>query len=693
MKPYKPTRQFIFRIYLFFFSLVLVFFCTMGTGSSDTGVAKTNTLVPLNAQSIQCIRIIRALEKYHYLGKKLDKVISANIFDRYIKSLDPNRQLLTQEDMEKFEQYKYIFDRKLKKGNLAPAYDIFNLYLSRSALRLNYILSLSKTWETDMNFDTDDVIYIDNGKRPFQKNLEDLYPLWKNELKNHIITMKLDDQENDKISESLEKIYTNRLKRVFQTNSNDVFQVFMNSVTTSFDPHTQYFAPRVSEDFDIHMSLSLEGIGAVLQNEYEYTKVVRLIPKGPADKSHLLMPGDKIIGVGQGKDGELKDTIGERIGDVVKLIRGPKNTFVRLKIIPAKKADTTTTISIKRDKVKLEEQSAQKKVVTITRGDKNFKIGIIEIPNFYIDFAAYHRGEQDYKSTTKDVQKILYELKKEKIDGVIVDLRDNGGGSLKEANDLTGLFLKSGPTVQIKTKHRITRLYDEDPSIEYTGPMIVLINRMSASASEIFAGAIKDYHRGIIVGTKSFGKGTVQELKPLGKGKLKLTSAKFYRVSGESTQHLGIVPDLKYPQIYKIKQTGESSLDGALLWDTILKTRYNAYVSLEPVYDLLLEKYKKRVQHDPGMIYLKNKIALTNHLSTQETLSLNLAKRKERIDLYTRQELENENNYRSALGEEPIKSLDDEGIKLKNSKEIMMEQTQHVMADFIMLAAKFGYIW
>jgi carboxyl-terminal processing protease len=397
--------------------------------------------------------------------------------------------------------------------------------------------------------------------------------------------------------------------------------------------------------------------------------------------------------VGQGQEGELKDTIGERIDDVVKLIRGPKNTYVRLKIIPAKQVNSTTTISIKRDKVKLEEQSAKKKIVTLTRGDREFKLGIIEIPNFYIDFAAYHRGDKRYKSTTKDVQKILFELKRENIDGVIVDLRDNGGGSLKESNDLTGLFLKSGPTVQIKTKHRITRLYDEDPSIEYTGPLVVLINRMSASASEIFAGAIKDYHRGIIVGTKSFGKGTVQELKPLGDGKLKLTSAKFYRVSGESTQHMGVVPDLKYPQIYKVEDTGESSLEGALPWDTIRKTRYNAYKPLAPVYKILGDEYQKRVQKDPGMIYLKRRIELTQQVNSQKTLSLNLVQRREKIDSYNRQELENENEYRVALGEKPLESLDDEGIELKASKEIMMEQTQSVMADFITAAAKLGYIW
>ncbi len=686
MNPSKQNNQIVSFIYLFIFLMVSFY-------SIGTGFAESNIVTPLKTHSEQCIKIISALEQYHYLGKKLDNAMSASIFDRYIKSLDPSRQLLTQEDMNRISQYKYRFDRDLKKGNLAPAYEIFNLYLSKSVLRLEYLLSLVKTWEKDMDFSTDDVIIIDNEIRSFQKTPEDLYLLWKNELKNHIITMKLDNQENNKISESLEKIYTNRLKRLSQTNTKDVFQIFMNSVTTSFDPHTQYFAPRVSEDFDIHMRLSLEGIGAVLQNEYEYTKVVRLIPKGPADKSHLLMPGDKIIAVGQGKDGELKDTIGERIDDVVKLIRGPKNTYVRLKIIPAKKADSITTISIKRDKVKLEEQSAQKKVVTITQGNENFKIGIIEIPNFYIDFAAYHRGEKDYKSTTKDVQKILFELKDENVDGVIVDLRDNGGGSLKESNDLTGLFLKSGPIVQIKTKHRISRLYDEDPSIEYTGPLVVLINRMSASASEIFAGAIKDYNRGIIVGTKSFGKGTVQELKPLGDGKLKLTSAKFYRVSGESTQHLGVVPDLKYPQIYKIKHTGESSLDGALLWDTIRRTRYNAHRSLEPVYASLFEKYQERVKHAPGMIYLKKRIDLTNQVNTQETLSLNLAQRREKIELYTSQELENENEYRVALGKAPLESLDDDGIKRKDSKEIMMEQTHYVMADFITATAKLGYTW
>ena len=467
----------------------------------------------------------------------------------------------------------------------------------------------------------------------------------------------------------------------------------MNSVTASFDPHTQFFPPRASEDFDIHMSLSLEGIGAVLQNEYEYTKVVRLIPKGPAEKSNLLMPGDKIIGVGQGLKGEIIDTIGQRIDHVVKLIRGPKNTVVRLKIIPAKKNNSTQTIQIKRDRVKLEEQSAKKRMITIEHNNRNLKVGIIEIPNFYIDFNAYHRGDKNYKSTTKDVKKLLVELKEDNIDGLIIDLRDNGGGSLKEANQLTGLFLKSGPTVQIKTKYRITRLYDDDPAIEYAGPLIVLINRMSASASEIFAGAIKDYHRGVIVGTRSFGKGTVQELQPLGKGKLKLTSAKFYRVSGESTQNLGIIPDLKYPRIYKFEDTGESSLDGALPWDKTIKTSYNSYRSLNAVNKKLTIRYQQRSPKDPGLNYLNKRIDIMAGLNSNTSLSLNLTARQLRKKQYEQLELDIENDYLKSIGKEPIEKFDQEVMKINDFNEILMNQTHVVMADFIDLSNQFGFTW
>ncbi len=653
----------------------------------------SDPIKPMPEHSIQSVKIIRALERYHYLEKNLDNTMSSEILNRYIKRLDPGKQLFTKDNIDQFLQYQFHLDDDLKRGNLTTAYKIFNLYISRSKEKLEYISLLIKTWEKDFDFNKDESMIIDTDLRQWSPNKKALYRLWKNDLKNHIISMFLDDPDKKSFGDTLEKIYSSRLKRLLQTNANDIFHVFMNSVTASFDPHTQFFPPRASEDFDIHMSLSLEGIGAVLQTEYEYTKVVRLIPKGPADKSNLLMPGDKIIGVGQGDNGEIKDTIGQRIDSVVKLIRGPKNTIVRLKIIPAKKTNSTKTIQIQRDRVKLEEQSAKKEIITITQNKKRVKLGIIEIPNFYIDFNAYNRGDKNYKSTTKDVRKIIKELKKENIDGLIIDLRDNGGGSLKEANELTGLFLKTGPTVQIKTKYRITRLYDEDPKIEYKGPLIVLINRMSASASEIFAGAIKDYQRGIIVGTRSFGKGTVQELQPLGDGKLKLTSAKFYRVSGESTQHLGIVPDLRYPQIYKVEDTGESSLDGALPWDKTLKTSYKSYQTLNLINKKLNLLYKKRAAKDPGIVYLKKRLQLASSLNSQTSISLNIDTRKSRKKDYEQSELDLENEYLNSTGKEPIEEYDPEDTKIVDFKQILMNQTHLVMANFIDLSKNLDFSW
>ena len=644
-------------------------------------------------QSQQCIAIVNALERDNITGKKLDGNMSVLVFDRYIKSLDRGRHLLTQTDLNDFQPLKQLMYKYLKTGNLGPAFEIFNLYQSRSEQRFEYILKLARSWQTQLDFAKNETLVIDYEHKPFIPDISGLEPLWKKELKNHIINLKINKTSDEEISETLEKIYSNRLAQLSQTQSRDVFHIFMNAVTMSFDPHSQYFAPRVSEDFDIHMKLSLEGIGAVLQNEYEYTKVVRLIPKGPADKSQKLAPGDKIIGVGQGEDGEIKDTIGQRIDDVVKLIRGPKGTFVRLKIIPARKSSVTATISIKRDEVKLEEQSAQKKVVDVSSKGRTFKLGIIEPPNFNSDIDAFHRGEPDYKSTTGDVIKLLEQLKTENIDGLIVDLRDNGGGALKEANDLTGLFLKYGPTVQVKTKFRVSRIYDEDPKILYTGPLVVLINRMSASASEIFAGAIKDYHRGLIVGTQSFGKGTVQELKPLGDGRLKMTSAKFYRISGKSTQHKGVEPDIWFPQIYRTKDTGESALEGALLWDHIDATRYSAYRSLQPMIKPLDDAYKKRAEKSFGIKYLTQRIQLAESLSEQKTLSLNLTERLKTDTAFNKEELALENNYRKQKGEKPLTTLDDIDPEKEEIKEKLTEQAKYIAADFITLSHKTGYKW
>jgi len=685
------------KLYRLNISILIKYFLSILFITSFTSApwAETHDIItPKPEYSSQCVNIIQSLERNHYSEKTLDNEMSSIILNRYIKQLDPMKQLFTLSDINQFKQHQFRFDNELKKGNLDMAFEIFNLFIARSREKLEYILSLVETREKKIDFTQDESIIIDEALLLWMPDKQSLYPLWKSELKNHIISLILDNQDNASISDTLKKTYSNRLKHLLQTNAGDVFQILMNSVTSSFDPHTQYFPPTASEDFDIHMSLSLEGIGAVLQNEYEFTKVVRLIPKGPADKSNLLMPGDKIIGVGQGETGEIKDAVGQRIDTVVKMIRGPQNTFVRLKIIPAEKNDSTKTIQIKREKVKLEEQAARKDVITLPQpNNPPLKIGIIEIPTFYLDFNAYNKGDQDYKSTTKDVQKLLFELKKENIDGLILDIRDNGGGSLKEANELTGLFLKSGPTVQIKTKNRISRLYDENPSIEYSGPLIVLINRMSASASEIFAGAIKDYHRGIIVGARSFGKGTVQELQPLGDGKLKITSAKFYRVSGESTQNLGVVPDLQYPQLYKIEDTGESSLDGALPWDQTLKTAYSSYLPLDDIYKKISELYEERSLKDPGLNYLKKRIEIGSKLNSKAALSLNLEARKLRKKQYEKAELDIKNEYLKAIGKKPIEKTNQKDTGIEDAKTILMYQTHLVMADFINLSKPLGFSW
>ncbi len=658
------------------------------------GFAKTEThYKPKLDHSSQSIKIVRALERYHYLEKDLDNDMSQTIFNRYIKRLDPSKRIFASKDVERFSIKQTRLDDELKRGKLNTAFDIFNLYMSQSKMRLDYLISLIDVWEDEFDFNLNESITVDNNVRIWQKDLSALKVLWKKELKNHIITLLLDNQENDSIKETLTKTYSGRLKRLKQTNSDDVFQIFMNSVTTSFDPHTQFYPPIDSQTFDMSMSKSFQGIGAVLQTEDDYTKVVRLIPKGPAEKSNLLMPGDRIIGVGQGEKGEIIDTIGQRIDNVVLLIRGPKNTIVRLKIIPAKKNNSTKTIQIVRDRIKFEEQVAKKKVLTLPHKNQDLKIGVIELPNFYIDFKAYQAGNENYKSSTKDVRKILKELKKENIDGLIIDLRDNGGGSLKEANELTGLFIKSGPIVQIKNKYRISQLYDNDDKIEYSGPLIVLINRMTASASEIFAGAIKDYNRGLIIGTNSFGKGTVQEVQTLGEGKLKLTTAKFYRVSGESNQHLGIAPDLKYPQIYKIEDTGESSLNGALKWDTINRSSYSSYRNFYSILQKLSQKYEDRSKNNPGFAYINKRLEMASKLNNEKKLSLDIDARKEKKREIEKLELQVENEYLKTIGEPPILELNQEETKLKDFKTILMEETHLVMADFIDLSNDLGYTW
>ena len=618
-------------------------------------------LAPLPIHVTTTQNIVDALSSRHYVPTALNDELSARIFDTYIGDLDPSRSYFLQSDIDEFEQYRYKMDDALKRGNLSPAFDIFNRYHERVITRFEKIIA---TLDEDLNrfdFTIPEDLLIDREKGPWAKTEKQLDDLWRKRLKDSVLNLKLTDKEPEKIQELLQKRFSNRLTRSRQTNNEDVYQLYMNSFTKTYDPHTSYFSPRTSENFNINMSLSLEGIGAVLQLEDEYTKVVSLVTAGPADKAGSLKPNDKIVAVGQGKAGEMVDIIGWRLDEVVQLIRGRKDTVVRLDIITASDGDADPKIiSIVRNKVELEEQSAQSEIIELEQFGAQHKIGVVSIPTFYIDFQALQKGDRNYKSTTRDVKKLIRDLLSQDVDGLVIDLRNNGGGSLQEAKLLTGLFIERGPTVQIRSKsNRVDILDDRDSSIIYDGPLAVLVNRLSASASEIFAGAIQDYERGIIIGSQTFGKGTVQSLLPLNRGQLKLTQAKFYRISGESTQEKGIIPDIKYPSNYNPESIGESTLDSPLPWDKISATTYRRKHSINHLVPELKSLHDERVSNNAEFNYLSEAFAYRKTRSENDTISLN---EKKRLQEKTDREgfwLALENKRRVALGEEPIASLDE----------------------------------
>jgi carboxyl-terminal processing protease len=501
-----------------------------------------------------------------------------------------------------------------------------------------------------------------------------------------VLTLKLTDKSLEEIQETLLKRYKNQLNRILQNSNDDVFEFYMNSFALSVDPHTQYFSPHRTENFNINMSLSLEGIGAVLQTEEEYTRVRRLIAGGPAERSKLLKAADRIVGVAQGIDGEMLDIVGWRIDEVVNKIRGPKGSLVRLEIIPADAEDEhqTNVIRIVRDKVKLEEQAAKKEVIEIKRDSGAYKIGIIDIPTFYADFKGMSAGNQNYKSTTKDVRKLIGELKSEGVKGIIIDLRDNGGGSLQEANSLTGLFIGLGPTVLVRSAGgRVDIIRDHDPKLVYSGPLVVLVNRMSASASEIFAGAIQDYNRGIVLGSQTFGKGTVQSLMPLPKGQLKATTAKYYRISGQSTQNKGVIPDLEYPDVFNVDDIGESSLPEVMAWDRINSIPYQTYYDMADLLPRLREKYNHRMRLNPHYFYVLERKKRFEEMSSRKEVSLSESKRRQESEQADQWRLELENKLRRDFNKPPLESLDE----LKNDHELESADDPEEKDDYMQLEA------
>jgi carboxyl-terminal processing protease len=498
---------------------------------------------------------------------------------------------------------------------------------------------------------------------PWAQTIDELDDIWRRRIKSAVLAMKLDGTPLEETKETLTKRYKNQLKRTLQARSEDAFSVYMNSFTAVYDPHTTYFSPRSSENFNINMSLSLEGIGAVLQADNEFTKVVRLVPGGPAHKQGQLSTADRIVGVAQGESGEMIDVIGWRLDEVVDLIRGPKHSIVRLKVIPSESNVETKTeiVNITRDRVKLEEQAASSSTLDIDRDGKLNHIGVITLPTFYADFKAMQEGDPNYKSTTRDVITLLNDLQNEKpLDGLVIDLRGNGGGSLDEANQLTGLFIDQGPTVQIRSaSNRVEVLEDPDPALVYGGPLIVLVDRLSASASEIFAGAIQDYGRGLIMGSPTFGKGTVQSVRPLNHGQLKITQAKFYRISGASTQHKGVVPDVFLPDTYDEDQVGEDSLEHALKWDSIDAVEHQFFNVAQDYSELLMTKHKYRMNANQEYKLLLEEIEFLNSQRDKKQLTLNETIRKAEDEELDKTRLSLINKRRSLKNLENFKSLDE----------------------------------
>ncbi len=640
--------------------------------------AQGYALAPASAQSDTLKEIIEVIEDRHYASRRYDDGLSAQHFTAYLDALDPQRMFFDADDIDLFSQWRLALDNAGRAGNLAPAFTMFNKYHDELKGRLTGILNTLPETIESFDFEVEEYLDIDRSAMPWAQDDAELDERWRKRIKNQALSLLLAEKAPEEIPETLERRYQSQLKRLGQYNAQDVFQIYANTLAEQYDPHTNYFSPRRAENFDINMSLSFEGIGAILQIDDEYAKVTRLVPAGPADKQGGLRPSDLIMGVGQGETGPIEDVIGWRLDEIVDLIRGPRDTTVRLEVIPDKgKADQRRVVPIRRNEVKLEEQAAQKQIIEFTDEDgQTHRVGVIDIPAFYIDFEAYRRGDKLYRSTTRDVKKLVDELVSDGVEGIVIDLRDNGGGSLQEANQLTGLFIEYGPTVQIRSaESRVWRDGKRRRSQYYEGPLAVMINRLSASASEIFAGAIQDYGRGIIVGEQSFGKGTVQSLVPLQEGQLKITESKFYRVSGGSTQHRGVVPDINYPSLFDPEKIGESALDNALAWDQIAPTRFNRYNNYDSIIPTLASLHNARAANDPDYQFLQDQVDLAQGARAISVLPLQQSGRIAMRDEQEALALAIENKRRLSKGLEPLETLDTDDDVPESTPTVSNEET------------------
>ncbi|WP_331352206.1 carboxy terminal-processing peptidase [Cellvibrio sp. UBA7671] len=683
-------------------SLKLTLFSLIVSLSSLSFADKIDVLKPTPEQSKAAIDLVQKLDSEHYRDQEFNDALSSRYFDEYLKSLDSAKNFFIQSDIAEFEKYRKTFDDDYKKGKLDNSFAIFNRFNERMIARLEKVVKTLDDPKTKFDFDVEESIVLDREKAPWPANEAEADKLWQQYLKSNLLNSMLSGKKLEESKTTLRKRYANQLRRLKQQTNEEAFSVMMNSLTMLYDPHTNYLSPENAENFDISMSLELQGIGAVLQSDEDYTKVSSLVVGGPAQKQGQLKPNDKIVSIAQGVDGEFVDVVGWRLDEVVKLIRGPKGTIVRLEVIPS---DPTATINknitIKRETVKLEDQAAKKAVFEVKNGNKTFKLGVIDIPTFYMNFEAYQKGDPNYKSTTRDVFNLLNELNKEKVDGIIIDLRDNGGGSLPEAAMLTDLFVDPGPVVQIRqSDDTISRNYRAYQPAVYRAPIAVLINRLSASASEIFAGAIQDYGRGIIIGSTTFGKGSVQNLVELKHGRLKITEAKFYRISGDSTQHRGVIPDVQLPSLLDPDDIGESSYDNALPWDRIHPAPHQNYYTISKFLPKIETSHQERMAQDPDFIFLNKQSAMFKEAAEKKEVSLRLATRQAEQQQMEKRALDMENQKRIAKSEKPYADYaalkkanggdeDEDAPPKEADKEIIpkddpyLMEAGHVLADFI----------
>jgi len=690
------------RVALLCAAIAVVAAVVMGGGAGAArpvppAVAATGAIEPTDRHRRVARLVAEVMERQHYRQAALDDKLSSQIFERYLEALDGNRSYLLASDIAEFEKYRFELDDAIKSSDLEPAFLMFSRLQDRNRERIDHAISLL---DTEPDFTLEESFTFDRGEEAWPASVAELDDLWRKRVKNDALSLILTGKEWPEIQDILRKRYERVRKRIDQVSADDVFETFMNAYSHVYDPHSSYLSPRNSEEYNIAMSLSYEGIGASLQLIDDYVTIVNILPGGPAAVSGEFKPNDRIIAVGQGTDGTMTDVVGWRLDDVVQLIRGPVDTVVRLQVLPggATPGSLERTISLTRNKVTLEAQAAKKSMHETQRDGRTIKVGVIDVPSFYQDYQARSAGDEDYRSTTRDVHRLIDELKAEGMDTLVMDLRNNGGGHLSEATALVGLFIPQGPVVQLReTGGRIEVLDDPEPGVAWDGPMVVLVNRASASASEIFAGAVQDYGRGLVVGQQTYGKGSVQNLYPLdryalgpksGFGQLTVTIGKYYRVTGDSTQHRGVTPDIELPSLISTEDIGESTRESALPWDRIRPASFERATTPQAELPLLDKLHDRRVSLDPDFRALEGDRASLQSLRSHTTVSLNLEKRRQERAELEQARLERENERRKARGLEPLASIDE--LDASEAPDALLHEATEIAGDVYVAAQPAG---